>query len=50
MEALVSIGLIACGAVIGVVATTVIFEKRYADVLDDMYERGRADGQKEAYN
>lgn len=46
MELLANIGLIALGAVIGVVMMACVSAGSYVDVLQDAYDKGREDGQK----
>lgn len=46
MEVLVCIGVLAVGAVIGAVTMALLASSKYAEVLDDMYEKGLEDGQK----
>ena len=47
MEVLINIGLIALGAAIGAIVMGCLATAGYADTLQDTYDRGYEDGQKE---
>ena len=49
MEILISIGIFALGVAIGVVVMACMATAGYADTLQDTYDRGFEDGQKEEH-
>ena len=49
MEILISIGIFALGVAIGVVVMACMATAGYADTLQDTYDRGYEDGQKDEH-